>query len=188
MAEPAAELRIFIAVAIEPEVRYGLATHLGANLPADGLPGSSPPPENWHITLRFIGRTGQTSYERLLAELDQSEFPGEFVVTFGGLGAFPNPKRATVLWLGVEEGAGELAQLAGVVEDATVRAGFVAEERPFHPHLTLSRVRPPQDVRQLIADMPVFPLSQTVTHVTLFESHLRRGPAVYAPLERFALA
>ncbi|MEE8490887.1 MAG: 2'-5' RNA ligase family protein, partial [Acidimicrobiia bacterium] len=81
----------------------------------------------------------------------------------------------------------ELSRLAAVVEEATVSAGFIPEERPIHPHLTLSRIRPPQDVRPLIDQVPVFPLIQSVTHVTVFESHLQRGPAVYAPLERFAL-
>lgn len=152
---PDDELRIFIAVAIDPEVRHGLAAHLITHLAGELLPGSSPPAENWHITLRFVAKVEQAGYERLLAKLDDSELGSGFRLGFAGLGAFPKPGRATVLWLGVERGTEELSQLAAVVEEAAVSAGFMPEERPFHPHLTLSRIRPPQDVRQLIGEIPV---------------------------------
>ncbi len=184
---PDYEPRVFIAIALDPEVRHGLAAHLTTNLAGELLPGKSGSAENWHITLRFVGKVGRAGYEKLLAGLDQADLGSGFALGFAGLGAFPKPARAAVLWLGVERGAEELSDLAAIVEDATVSAGFMPEERPFHPHLTLSRIRPPQDVRRLIDELPVFPLKQSVSHVTLFESHLRRGPAVYAPLERFAL-
>lgn len=184
---PDYEPRVFVAIALDPELRHGLAAHLRANLAGEQLPGRTSPAENWHITLRFVGKVSQTDYEKLLARLDEADLGSGFALGFAALGAFPKPARATVLWLGVDRGADELCRLAAVVEEATVSAGFIPEERPFHPHLTLSRIRPPQDVRRLTKTMPVFPLSQSVTHVTVFESYLQRGPAVYAPLERFAL-
>ena len=184
---PDYEPRIFIAIALDSDVRHGLAAHLTTHLGGELLPGSSPRAENWHITLRFVGKTKRTGYEKLLALLDEADLGRAFHLGFAGLGAFPKSGRATVLWLGVEQGTEELLQLAAGVEEATVSAGFMPEERPFHPHLTLSRIRPPQDVRQLIAQVPIFPLRQSVSHVTVFESHLGRGPAVYAPLVRFEL-
>ena len=185
---PDYEPRVFVAIALDPELRYGLDAHLRANLAGEPLPGRSSPAENWHITLRFVGKVNQTGYEKLLAKLDEADLGSGFALGFAGLGAFPKPARATVLWLGVDRGAAELSRLAAVVEEATVSAGFIPGERPFHPHLTLSRIRPPQDVRPFIDQVPPFPLSQTVDHVTVFESHLGRGPAVYAPLARFALS
>ena len=182
------EPRVFIAITLDPDVRHGLAAHLTTNLDGARLPGRSPAAENWHITLRFVGKVKQTGYEKLLAKLDEADFGSGFELGFAGLGAFPKPAWASVLWLGVERGAEELSHVADTVEEATVSAGFMPEERPFHPHLTLSRIRPPQDVRQLIEEIPVFPLRQSVSHLTVFESHLGRGPAVYAPLERFELA
>ncbi len=181
------EPRVFLAIALDPDLRYGLAAHLRANLAGEQLPGRSSPAENWHLTLRFVGKVNQTDYEKLLAKLDEANLGSGFALGFAALGAFPKPARATVLWLGVDRGADELCRLAAVVEEVTVSAGFIPEERPFHPHLTLGRIRPPQDVRRLTKTMPVFPLIQSVTHVTVFESHLQRGPAVYSPLERFAL-
>lgn len=184
---PDYEPRVFLAIALDPEVRHGLAAHLTTNLAGDLLPGRSSSAENWHITLRFVGKVSRTGYEKLLAGLEEAELGSGFDIGFGELGAFPKPSRAAVLWLGVERGTDELSELAGVVEEVTVSAGFMPEERPFHAHLTLSRIRPPQDVRNLIEEVPVFPLKLSVSHVTLFESHLGRGPAVYSPLERFEL-
>lgn len=179
--------RIFLAVDLADEVRHGLAAHLAEAVGDGGLPGSTPHPASWHITLRFLGKTDQLGYERVLSRLDAAELGSAFEVGFAGLGAFPNPGRATVLWLGVGNGSDPLIDLAGTVEEAAVDAGFMPEERPFHPHLTLSRIRPPQDVRGLVDAVPAFPLRQTVRQVTVFESHLGRGPAIYVPLETLEL-
>ncbi|MGI9611029.1 MAG: RNA 2',3'-cyclic phosphodiesterase [Acidimicrobiia bacterium] len=179
--------RIFVAIDLDDEVRHALAAHLGASFGERPLPGSTPPPANWHITLRFLGKMDQVAYEVLLSKLDHADLGPAFPVSFGGFGAFPRPSKATVLWLGVENGSDALNDLAGTVEAAVVEAGFMPEERPFHPHLTLSRVRPPQDVRGLIESMATVPLKQVVDAVTVFESHLGGGPAVYEALERIRL-
>ncbi|NNL13294.1 MAG: RNA 2',3'-cyclic phosphodiesterase [Acidimicrobiia bacterium] len=178
--------RIFIAIDLDDEIRHGLAAQLEAVL--DGrLPGRPGPPANWHLTLRFLGTVDQPAYETVLARLDEAELGAPFELGFGGLGAFPRPGRATVLWLATAAGSGAVDDVAAVIEDAVVRAGFMPEERPFHSHLTLSRIRPPDDVRDVIESMPPFPLRQTVDRITVFESVLGRGPATYVPLEAFPL-
>lgn len=177
--------RIFIAIDLSDEVRHGLVAHLDPFL--DSVPGSRPPPANWHLTLRFIGKLNQAGLDVLLGRLDGAELGPPFRLGFGGLGAFPRPGRATVLWLGTGSGTEALIDLATAVEEAVVAAGMIPEERPFHPHLTLSRIRPPADVRQLVAAVPAFPLTQPVDAVTVFESHLGGGPAIYEVVERLTL-
>jgi 2'-5' RNA ligase len=179
--------RIFVAVDLDDEVRYGLAAHLSASVANDGLPGSAPPPANWHITLRFLGTANQQANETVLARLEEADLGPPFELAFAGLGAFPRAARATVLWLGVGTGSDALSDLAGAVEESVVGAGFMPEERPFHAHLTLSRIRPPRDVRSLVERVKPFPLRLTVRHITVFESVLGRGPAVYVPLETIQL-
>ena len=179
--------RLFIAVAIADEIRHGLVHHLDTALDGKPVPGRPVKPPNWHLTLRFLGWADQLAYERVLAQLDQTEWGAAFEVGFGGLGAFPRPQRATVLWLGVGLGADRLEQTAEGAEEAALGAGFAPEERPFHPHLTLSRIRPHQDVRPVIERVEAFPLTMPITKVTLFESHLRRGGAEYEELEAFEL-
>jgi 2'-5' RNA ligase len=171
--------RLFLAVSLPSEVRTILAEHLGL------LPGKPVPPANWHLTVRFLGNTGTVLEEKVTAALDQAGLGGSFEIGLGEMGAFPKPARATVLWLAIARGEGSLAQLHEIVEGEVVRAGFEPEERPFAPHLTLSRIRPHQDVRPLIAAYQPIPLRWRATDLVLFQS--RAGGRVYEPVETFPL-
>ena len=176
--------RLFLAVAIPDGVRHALAAHLRDV----ELPGKVVPPQNWHITLRFLAYTYQDERDRLLHALDEADLGAAFTLGFGGLGAFPRASRAAVLWLAIGAGAAEVVDLAAVVEEACVDAGWFMEERPFHPHLTLSRIRPQQDVRAVIEAVPGFPMRIDVDEIVLYRSHLGgRGPARYEATERFPL-
>ncbi|MDH3261671.1 MAG: RNA 2',3'-cyclic phosphodiesterase [Acidimicrobiia bacterium] len=180
--------RLFVAVALTDEVRAALAAHVMGAMKDRPLPGKPVPPPNWHLTLRFLGPCDDAAYDRLLAGLAEAELGGPFAITFGGLGAFPRPARATVLWLAIDGGAGRLEQLAARSEDAAQQAGFAPEDRPFHSHLTLSRIRPHQDLRPLIEQVDSFPMSLPVDRLIVYRSHLGRGGARYEELESFELS
>ena len=181
MVEPVG--RIFLAVGFPPEVRMAIVAHL------DGrpLPGARVPAENLHFTLRFLGDLDAVDLERLLAALDEAPLPGAFSVTLGGLGAFPKPRQATVLWVGVSSGGEALEDLQLTVEDACEQAGLGREERPFRPHVTVSRMRPAEDVRSDIAELPSLGLRSPVDEVVVLRSDLGGGAPRYELLERFPL-
>jgi 2'-5' RNA ligase len=176
--------RLFLGIPIGEEARNALRSHLQG----EELPGRVVPPENWHLTLRFLGDTPPDRLERLREELRAAEVGSRTAVGFDGLGAFPRAARASVLWLGVEEGADALCALAERMEATARRAGFPAEKRPFRPHLTLSRIQPPRDVRPLIERVPPLSERMPVDAVVLFLSHLGRAPARYEELDRFHLS
>lgn len=179
--------RLFVAVPLTDQVRAALVSHLMEATEDRPLPGKPVQPPSWHLTLRFLGTTGAVAYERLLAAMAEAEVGGRFTLTFGGLGAFPRAARATVLWLAIERGSDRLEQLAAHAEDAAQQAGLGPEDRPFHPHLTLSRIRPHQDVRPLIERMAPFPVPLPVDRLVVYRSHLGRGGARYEELESFEL-
>jgi 2'-5' RNA ligase len=142
--------RVFAALVPPPEVAMALSDRLSAF----SIPGRPVPPDNWHVTLRFVGKVDDVTYDRWLGALDQVSAP-PIRVAMAGLGAFPHARRATVLWAGVESVG--IDGLAVAVEDATQAAGIAPEERPFRPHLTLARIRPPVDVSAQVkksAEMP----------------------------------
>lgn len=172
--------RVFVAVPLPPEVRMALADALDPV----AIPGRVAPPENWHITLRFLGTVDQMTYERFLAGLDV-EGREPFRVQLGGVGVFPNARRATVVWVGIEKGGPELAALNAVAEEAALLAGLEPEERPFHAHLTLARVRPPADIRDLEGLM--VDLGWRCDRITVYRSRPGRGGARYEPLETVRL-
>ncbi|MEN8234488.1 MAG: RNA 2',3'-cyclic phosphodiesterase [Actinomycetota bacterium] len=169
--------RLFLAAALSDDVRHGLAAFLTDE--TTRLPGRPAPPANWHVTLRFLGPTTASDRDRVLEFLDDHLVVEPFTLAFGGLGAFPKASRASVLWLGIERGAAKLTAVAEIAEAAAQSVGFEPEERPFHPHLTLARMRPPIDVRGLIETVPRFPLTMVVDRVTLYRSDLGRDGARY---------
>lgn len=176
--------RLFLGVPVTERVRRALS----AQLQREEIPGRAVPPENWHLTLRFLGDTDREARERLVQALGSRELGSRFAVGFGGLGAFPRAARAAVLWVGVGQGADALRALAARVEEAVRRAGFPADARPFTPHLTLSRIRPARDVRRLVERAPPLTQQMLVESVVLFRSQLGVGPARYEELGHFPLA
>lgn len=152
------------------------------------LPGKVAPPENWHITFRFLGSIGEVAYERVLAELDSVDLGRSFRIGLGELGAFPQPRKATVIWMGLSKGTERLHELAEISEEAAQAAGLAPNERPFRPHLTLSRVRPAQDVSRLVEEAPAMDIEWRCESVVIYRSHLGRGGASYEPLETLLLS
>jgi 2'-5' RNA ligase len=145
------------------------------------------PREQWHVTVRFLGRVPDV--EELVGRLAPAL--GELapaVVALEGTGAFPTPRRASVLWVGVADG-GALAALADVVESACVRAGFVPETRPFHPHVTVARAARPRDLRLLMGEIGPDGVGGPwpTTDVRLMASETGGGAAVHRDVVRFRL-
>ncbi|MEK6337372.1 MAG: RNA 2',3'-cyclic phosphodiesterase [Acidobacteriota bacterium] len=151
MRAPEESWRLFIALAIPANVRAKLKAHI------DRLRESCPEvsaswsrEENLHLTLKFLGETSVAKVESLsqAAALAAGALePFEIVVK--GLGSFPPRGQPRVLWVGIEDPSGGLGQLHQRLEDQCSQAGFAREQRPFHPHLTIARLRKPQGSRQL---------------------------------------
>ncbi len=175
--------RVFVAAPLPDGARIALADRLRGL----EIPGRRVPPENWHLTLRFLGSVESTRYERFLGAVDQAELGSRFRVALSGLGAFPNPRRATVTWIGVTRGADRLHDLAEIAEEAAVTAGLPPEDRPFRPHLTLSRVRPQQDATSLVATGSEIGVDWRCDSVVVYRSHTGRDGARYEALETFSL-
>lgn len=179
--------RMFLAVALDNETRHAIAAHLDNEMGERKLPGKVVRPENWHITLRFLGDTSTMQADVIRAHLDQHLMVAPFRLRLSGLGGFPRERKASVLWMGL---AGDLELLNGLAEEcetAAVQAGLEPEGRPFHPHVTLSRIRPPLDVRSLIDEMPDAGIRLDVNAVTLYRSKLGNGPVRYENVDQISL-
>lgn len=169
--------RVFVAAPLPPEIRFALAERI-EDMP---IPGKVGPPENWHVTLRFLDTIARVTYERFLSELEKMGEQFSFPISLEGFGAFPNPRKATVFWTGIGRGESDVSLLNEVAEEAAIAAGLLPEERPFHPHVTLARIRPPADVRGVVEED--VDLSWRCDRVVVYRSHLGRGPAQYEPLD-----
>ncbi|HEU4886086.1 MAG TPA: RNA 2',3'-cyclic phosphodiesterase [Longimicrobium sp.] len=179
--------RLFIGVALTEEARRVMDQHLRRSMP-DGIPGRTVPAANWHLTLRFLGATRADQLATIVRHLRTAETGPAFEIGFGGLGAFSRPRSARVLWIGLTDGVERMKSLARIAEDAARAAAFPPEEKPFTPHLTLSRIQPPRDVTRAIAGVTPLDLRMPVREVVVFRSHLGSGPVRYEAVERFELA
>lgn len=127
-------MRLFVAIDLPVEVRQSVTDI------CRGLAGVRwLPPEQLHLTLRFIGEADDAVNAAIRKGLATIASP-PFHLTLSGTGCFPSPRRPRVLWVGLS-GSDPLMQLQQKVETAVATAGLPADERPFSPHITLARLR-----------------------------------------------
>jgi RNA 2',3'-cyclic 3'-phosphodiesterase len=183
-------LRSFIAVEIPAEIQKAIARSIGP------LEKELPRPlirwvahQNIHLTLKFLGDISPANLEQL-AEVLRVEAAGHeaFPLSVNGLGAFPNPRRARVIWVGLEAPP-VLAAIQRSVESACARLGYAPEERSFSPHLTIGRVDQHataadlQKIRSALEEVNVGALGATrVDALHIFKSDLQPAGPIYTPL------
>jgi len=145
--------RIFIAIELPADVRQKITRHI------DRLRNKLPDvraswirEQNLHLTIKFFGdilvERVEAASESLKGAANKIQ---SFEIQIDGCGAFPPRGRPNVLWMGIDDPSGNLQRLHGALEDECAKAGFERDQRPFHPHLTIARIRNPQNARQLAA-------------------------------------
>jgi 2'-5' RNA ligase len=144
--------------------------------------------DNLHVTLKFLGDTDAALVPTVAEALRESVADrGPFTLRLVGLGAFPHPGRPSVVWAGIEEGDGQaaLGEIAAALETALEPHGFPREQKKYHPHLTLARIKfkPPPELAGLFDQHAATDFgTETVTQVTLYQSDLRPEGPHYTPL------
>lgn len=181
-------MRVFLAVELEASVReslHRLTTEIE-------LPGARfVPPENLHLTLRFLGETSAEVTSRICESLRGPLAAVEpFSLTLAGLGVFPSPRRPRVLWVAVSSPPAALFQAQSAVEEAVRNAGLPPEPRPFEPHLTLARFGKREPGLGALLDSEIFRREHgtvSVSEVTCLESRLGPRKASYRAFARMPL-
>jgi 2'-5' RNA ligase len=180
-------VRAFVAVEISDGARRQIADLLGMLRREPGIPVRWVRPELMHLTLAFLGEVSQDFLESAkvrLVEVGQQH--KVLTAQLKGLGAFPSPPRARVVWIGTEQGKDEVCALQADIVKALRSVGYQPERRPFSPHLTIGRVRIPDNVSQAVAvQFESEPF--TIERVVLFHSVLGPGGPVYSRLAEFPL-
>jgi RNA 2',3'-cyclic 3'-phosphodiesterase len=188
-------IRSFIAIPLSSEIQAKL-TQISTDLQNQlkGTPLRWVPVDNMHLTLKFLGEVSASNLEMLKTAL-QGEVAGHipFEISVGGLGAFPNLHRPRVLWINVQAPA-ELTAVQHGIETQMARLGYPPEERPFHAHLTLSRVgrnASPQDMQKICDVISKYKVgflgAARVLTINLYKSDLQPGGALYTCLQKAAL-
>lgn len=196
--------RLFIAVPLPSAVRDQVARIIEHLAPTD-LPVRWIDPDNGHLTLHFLGDIEPEMAELLRMAMGIAlTHHTSFELRTADPGAFPSARRPRVLWLGLWGQTYRLEALYNDLGDFLDDFGLDIEDVPFHPHITLGRVRDvegikigllPDQVREAFAlvqeaglanhESPVqFPIKE----IQLVRSHLGKEGPRYEVLASYALA
>jgi 2'-5' RNA ligase len=181
---------MFVAVVPPPPLREHLAQFLE---PREGMPWITP--EQWHLTLAFLGSVPDAALDDLVGRLgDATRRRRQFELSLRGAGAFPDPSRAKVLWLaaaGASEDLDELVQLALNARSAANAAGATPDGKAFRAHLTLARLKRPIEATKWLRILDTYEGPHwVVNEVELIASYLHEGPKRrprYETVETFPL-
>jgi 2'-5' RNA ligase len=152
-------------------------------------------PSSIHLTIRFFGDTDEQLVGRLHEAMAIVRRSHPIIqIPIDRLQAFPNHRQPRVLWVGPSEqwfksdAATRLAALHRQIEASCRSLGFLKEDKPFTPHLTLARIKSgDRQVGQLLAqngicDSPLSGGAITVGALVLMKSKLRPTGPVYTKL------
>ncbi len=182
-------MRLFTAIHLPEEIVANLATLLARLKPTALINWS--PPQNLHITTKFIGEWPEERLSELTAVLAALPPRPAIPIAIEKLGFFPNPHSPRVFWTGVHAGEA-LTQLARDTENALAPLGISKEQRPYSPHLTLARIKTPGEqaaLLQAVAKLPSLDFGRfTADRFHLYRSQTTPSGSVYTKLAEFLFA
>lgn len=150
-SNPCETWRVFIAVELPLELRHLIRLHVDRL--RDSLPdvrASWSREDNLHLTLKFLGDIPIADVEKLSrATKHTANAFTPFEIAIEDCGAFPPNGQPRVLWIGIDDPSCKLRELQQRLEAECATEDFAREQRPFHPHLTIARLRKPNGSRQL---------------------------------------
>ncbi len=184
-------LRTFIAIELKAELQKALASVLDQlkKIPSDVKWVS---PGNIHITLKFLGDVAALRLPDLLQHLSLilDNFPS-FIIELTGLGAFPGLESPRILWVDVQCNNHQIEDLMKAIDEEFLPLGFDKENKDYHPHITLGRLRSPKNKYLLSKALKEIQmpknLHQKVENITLMKSTLTSQGPLYEPLGRCPL-
>ena len=183
-------MRLFVALEIPCAVRDNLAA-LIKDLRITAPKARWVRPGNIHVTLKFIGEVLPDKLVSIRDALSNVRSESPVDLNFRGLGYFPNAKRPSVLWAGIDASP-NLPSLAEDIDSSIEKLGFPREQRAFVPHLTIARFQPPriqESLQSSIAQNIGRDFGSLCTgEFHLIESKLKPSGAEYTTLESFRFA
>jgi len=182
-------LRLFVALSTPSALKARLE-ELSATLQRTEADVRWEPAEKMHATVKFLGETPAERVDivgEVLSRIAQEIPP--FPVVVGGIGAFPSLRSPRVLWVGMEDPTGWLRSAQQTMEDLLASHGFARDERTFHPHVTLGRVRGSRNLGRLLAMVESLTFERQPVQLhnfLLIKSELKPHGSVYRTLRTAA--
>lgn len=177
-------IRLFVALPVPEMIRVSLSTL------QCGLPGARwTAPENFHVTLRFIGDVNVGQAEDIHDALSRIDAPS-VSITLDALSWFGKKKRKPRALIADAQKNEDLLHLQRKVESSVVRCGHEPEGRKYHPHVTLGRLKTTSiaEVDRFIYEQPLpTPLTFEVDRFILYSSFLSHTGSIYTEEAEYGL-
>jgi 2'-5' RNA ligase len=183
-------IRSFIAIETPPEVKVDIAKVLeglrttNADVRWESI-------EKFHITLKFLGNVDEPRLNSLADRLEEALVAfAPFNMTYQGVGCFPNQHHPRVIWIGAENEDGSLIKIQETAEKVAEGMGLQREERQFHPHITIGRVKGPKNLKALVSGLgnaSFNPHAAIIKDVLLMKSDLKPTGSMYSVLRTYQL-
>jgi 2'-5' RNA ligase len=182
-------LRTFIALPALPTVQQAIA-EVQKKLKTVQADVKWEPQDKFHITLIFLGNVEQSKLERLSTALAKSfqQFRS-FTISYESIGAFPTIRNPRIVWIGIQSNQTVL-DLQAAAGQVCAEFGFPKEDRVFHPHITLGRVKETRNVVRLteaIKTVTFDPIEMYCSEIVLMKSELHPSGSIYTILKTFPL-
>ena len=184
--------RSFLAIELSDETKARLGV-LRDQFSACRCRASWPRPENYHLTLCFLGDMSAEQQAIITEHMQPAAAAvAPFTLVLRGLGAFPSSRKPQVVWVGAHVEGEALQTLHAAATESALAADLQPDMKPFRPHVTLGRIREQRGVgpiRRLLQEHSAFDAGQTaVDRVSLFASQLASEGAVHTRFLEFPLA
>ena len=184
--------RVFCAIEIPEPVRQQVLQHIARLREAvPDAKASWSRDTNLHLTLKFLGEIPLTSVANISSAASQAVMGrAPFSIRLEQTGTFPKQGQPRVLWIGISDFSGNLGELHAHLEDQAAIAVFEKDDRPFHPHLTLARLRQARHARTLAAahrELDFESAEIAVSELLVIRSELRNEGSKYTVISRHPL-
>jgi RNA 2',3'-cyclic 3'-phosphodiesterase len=184
-------LRLFIAIEIPEQIKREIGELIDV-LKKHDTDIKWIMPDNIHLTLKFLGATSDSLVLKIRESLTTAVSSCEpFSITIQSAGAFPNDKYPRVLWTGIID-SHLLKDLRDRIENSLSMIGFQRDDKEFHPHLTIGRVRSQKGMLSFMEEFRLFRDRHfggfLADQVKLMKSELRPTGPLYTCLHMIPLS
>ena len=177
-------IRTFICIEVPPQIKERIDS-LQRALRMNNAQISWVKPSNIHLTIKFLGDVPLSKIDSVRDSLGRAaKGVSQFEIEVSGAGCFPSARNPRVLWVGLSDLPDGLKQLHSNIESELAREGFPREQKRFSPHLTIGRVRSPQNAARTAEDLIAQgfePETFRAREVIVMRSELNSSGSIYTP-------
>jgi RNA 2',3'-cyclic 3'-phosphodiesterase len=146
----------------------------------------------FHVTIKFLGDVEEMILPEIISNVKTiTEQYYQFPIIYQNVGAFPNNKRPRVLWVGCTNTDQQLLRMKEQLDQSLKKFGFEIEDRQFHPHVTLGRVKSPSGLKNLIQTLENItfePRQVSIADILVVKSILKPSGSEYSTLASISLS